>query len=188
MNKQELRKRYKQKREELSEIEIKHFEQIIYRQIVAFDFSSVHTIHIFLPIKRQKEVNTYPIIDFLRKEGKQIIISKSDFKTSTLTHFLFEKDTSLEVNKWGIPEPVGATEVNVKEIDFVFVPLLISDEQNYRVGYGKGFYDRFLSACKKEVKTMGLNFFPPIKKIEDINEFDVPLDVVLYAKQMNKKK
>lgn len=182
MKKQTLRKLYKQKRTNLSEEEIKSFQENIFQQILKIDFSSEKNIHIFLPIEKQKEINTYPIIEFLQKIGKQIIISKSDFKTNTLTHFIFDCNTVLKTNEWGIPEPINATQIDVKQIDLVFVPLLISDKKNYRVGYGKGFYDRFLSECKPTVKTIGLNFFKPITQIENINEFDVPLDLILYPK------
>lgn len=182
MQKKELRKLYKQKRENLSEKEIVKIQDNIEQQVFNLNFSAINNVHIFLPIKKQKEINTYPIIDFLRKQNKQIIISKSDFSTHTLTHFIFDEKTDLEVNKYGIPEPTNAKKIDVKEIDLVFVPLLISDAKNYRVGYGKGFYDRFLTECKKGTKTIGLNFFSPIKNIEDINEFDVPLNQVIYPK------
>lgn len=183
MNKNELRKIYKQKRNELSSETIHLLEKDIYQQVFEYDFSTVHNIHIFLPIEKQKEINTYPIIDFLRNQGKNIIISKSNFTDATLTHYLFEKDTVLELNKYGIPEPKNAKRVSVKVIDLVFVPLLISDEKQYRVGYGKGFYDRFLSDCKESVKTIGLNYYKPIHFIDDLNEFDFPLQKVIYPKK-----
>jgi 5-formyltetrahydrofolate cyclo-ligase len=179
MKKIELRKLYKQKRKELSEDTIMKLQEKMYAQIFQLDFSESQNIHVFLPIERQKEINTYPIIAFLRSKSKNIIVSKSDFNTATLTHFILEKDTELSINEYGIPEPVNAKEIDVKDIDLVFVPLLISDENRYRVGYGKGFYDRFLSLCKPSVKTIGLNFFEPIKEISDINEFDVPLDIMI---------
>ncbi|MFY7672729.1 5-formyltetrahydrofolate cyclo-ligase [Tenacibaculum sp. MEBiC06402] len=179
MKKFELRKLYKQKRKELSDDEIMSLQEKMYAQIFKLDFSDVENVHIFLPIERQKEINTYPIIAFLRSKNKSIIVSKSDFVTTKLTHFLLEKDTELKISEYGIPEPENAKEVNVKDIDLVFVPLLISDEKKFRVGYGKGFYDRFLSSCKTNVKTIGLNFFPPIERISDVNEYDVPLDVMI---------
>ncbi|WP_420552569.1 5-formyltetrahydrofolate cyclo-ligase [Tenacibaculum aiptasiae] len=182
MKKNELREIYKQKRKSLSKSEIENFEQNIYTQLFEIDFSTYKNIHIFLPIEKQKEINTYPIVAFLRKQKKTIIISKSDFKTNTLQHYIFDNSTTLEINKYGIPEPINAIEFDVKKIDLVFVPLLISDEQNFRVGYGKGFYDRFLSDCKKDVFTIGLNFFKPIDKIEDLNKFDFPLNKIIYPK------
>ena len=181
MNKTELRKLYKQKRNGLSEIEIQQFQETIYQQVFEIDFSLIHTIHIFLSIERLKEINTNPIIDFLLLKKKSIVVSVSDFSTNTLKHFLFDRHTELKVSSYGIPEPINAIEIDVKEIDLVFVPMLISDNKNYRVGYGKGFYDRFLSECRNDVKTIGLNFFKPIEMIEDTHEFDVPLEHVIHA-------
>ena len=89
MNKKELRKTYKQKRKELSKIEIVSLQENIYSQIFNVDFTDIQIIHIFLSIEKQKEINTYPIIDFLRKLKKTIIISKSNFKTNTLQHYIF---------------------------------------------------------------------------------------------------
>ena len=179
MTKQELRAIYKKKRGALTFEAIEELQQTIYAQVFQFDFSGVKNVHVFLPITKQKEIDTYPIIEFLRKKNKTIIISKSCFKTSTLTHFVFDDNTILQINKYGIPEPVEAKEIHPKEIDLVFVPMLISDKRNYRVGYGKGFYDRFLSDCKEDVKTIGLNFFSSVNVIEDVNSFDVSLDQIV---------
>lgn len=182
MKKAFLRKIYKQKRQELLPEEIEKFQKSIYQQIENLDLRDVKNVHLFLSLKKFKEIDTQPIINFFRKHNKQIIVSKSDFTNNTLTHFILETGTKIELNKYGIPEPVNATQVDESIIDLVFVPLLISDEQNYRVGYGKGFYDRFLAKCRKDVKTIGLNFFRPIPKILDLNEFDYPLDNVIYPK------
>jgi 5-formyltetrahydrofolate cyclo-ligase len=56
------------------------------------------------------------------------------------------------------------------------VPLLAFDEKGFRVGYGKGFYDRFLKQCKDGGIKIGLSYFNPIDTIEDAGEFDVPLN------------
>lgn len=182
MEKKQLRKFYKEQRKALTIVQIEEFQQSIYEQVFALSFDEIQNVHIFLPIEQQNEINTYPIIDFLSSIHKNIIVSVSDFNTAKLTHYLLEKTTQLAKNKYGIPEPINAKQVAVTAIDLVFVPLLISDEENYRVGYGKGFYDRFLSECRTDVKTIGLNFFPPISKITDRNEFDIPLGKVIYPK------
>ncbi|HEX8461529.1 MAG TPA: 5-formyltetrahydrofolate cyclo-ligase, partial [Segetibacter sp.] len=62
------------------------------------------------------------------------------------------------------------------EIDLVFVPLLAYDKRGYRVGYGKGFYDRYLSLCKPEVLKVGFSYFGPEESIDDTHQFDVPLN------------
>ena len=182
MIKSELRKLYKQKRNTLSEIEKEQLQKSIYQQVFKLHTENISNVHLFLSMRKFNEIDTIPIINFFREKGKKIIVSRCNFEDDTLSHFYFEKDTQLELNKFGVPEPVNAKEALVKDIDLVFVPMLISDEENYRVGYGKGFYDRFLSECREDTRTIGLNFFSPIKKIEDIHEFDVPLEMVIYPK------
>ncbi|MCL7754014.1 5-formyltetrahydrofolate cyclo-ligase [Polaribacter sp. Z022] len=181
MEKKELRKIYKQKRKELSSKEVENLQENIYKQVFELDLSTIKTVHIFLSIERLFELNTNPIIDFLLLNNKQVVVSVSNFETNTLKHFLFDRKTKLKVSSFGIPEPINGKEIDAKEIDLVFVPLLISDEKNYRVGYGKGFYDRFLAECRTDVKTIGLNFFKPIKEITDLNMHDVALDTVISA-------
>ena len=180
MKKQALRKIYKQKREDLSSQEIQILQENIYQQIFNLDFSGVKTVHVFLTLEKFKEINTQPIISFFRETGKRVVVSKCNFEDNSLSHFYFDEDTELERNKFGVPEPINAQQVDEVELDLIFVPLIISDENNYRVGYGKGFYDRFLLNCRKDALKIGLNFFEPIVKIEDVNEFDVALDTILF--------
>jgi len=182
MFKSDLRKLYKQKRNSLTQTEKEKLQESIYQQIFELQTNYIRTVHLFLSMRKFNEIDTKPIIDFFRDKEKRVIVSRCNFEDDTLSHFYFEKDTKLELNKFGVPEPINAEQANVKDIDLVFVPMLISDEQKYRVGYGKGFYDRFLSECREDTLTVGLNFFPPIKKIEDTHEFDVPLDFVIYPK------
>jgi 5-formyltetrahydrofolate cyclo-ligase len=183
MKKAELRLEYKQKRQDLSFDEIDKLQHNIYKQIYSLDLANIRTIHIFLSLKRFKEIDTKPIIDFFRKNNKKIVVSKTDFKNNNLTHFYLEKETEIRLSKFGVPEPVNAKQVSEQELDLVFVPLLISDEKGFRVGYGKGFYDRFLANCKPNCKKIGLNFFKPISLIDDINEYDIPLDSVIYPEE-----
>lgn len=131
--------------------------------------------HLFLPIEINKEVSTDPIIDLLRQSGKNIVVPKV-INGEELEHFLLEENTVLELNPWGIPEPVGGKRVAVDQIDLVFVPLLAFDKSGHRVGYGKGYYDRFLASCRADVLKIGLSFFEPVEKIGDINRNDIALD------------
>lgn len=185
MNKAELRKVYKQKRLELSQIQIDDYQQNIYQQIQGLSLENIEYVHLFLSLKKFKEIDTEPIINYFKSKHKKVVISKSNFNDNTLKHYLLEENTILSTNKYGISEPENGTEIQSKQLDLVFVPLLISDKQNYRVGYGKGFYDRFLASCKKNVRKIGLNFFKPIQKIEDTNEFDIALDSVIYPMKNN---
>ena len=62
-------------------------------------------------------------------------------------------------------------------INMIFVPLLSFDKNGYRVGYGKGFYDRYLSQCRGDCLKIGFSYFEPLDAIDDTNEFDVPLNL-----------
>ncbi|MFV0248072.1 MAG: 5-formyltetrahydrofolate cyclo-ligase [Tenacibaculum sp.] len=182
MKKNALRTLYKQKRNKLNTAQKTIFEKSIYCQIYSMSFKEFNNIHLFLSIQKHNEINTQPLIDFFRKQNKKIITSKCNFNNNSLSHYYLKKGTELKTNKFGVPEPVNAVEISVKEIDLVFVPLLISDTKNYRVGYGKGFYDRFLASCRKNVKTIGLNYFSPVKTISNLDKFDIPLNTVIYPK------
>jgi 5-formyltetrahydrofolate cyclo-ligase len=182
MKKQELRALYKQKRKDLTEIQIKGLQENIYQQIYNLDLSTVKNVHVFLSILKFKEIDTLPLISYFRNSNKRIVISKCNFKDNTLSHFYFEDDTVLALNKFGVPEPINAEPALESDLDLIFVPLLISDIKKYRVGYGKGYYDRFLSSCRKDAKLIGLNFFEPIQQIEDVNEFDISLHQVICPK------
>ncbi len=87
----------------------------------------------------------------------------------------FTKGHQLSINKWGIAEPEDGKIIAPQLIDLILVPLLCFDKQGYRVGYGKGFYDRFIPRCRADTITIGLSFFEPVDKIEDIDKYDVPL-------------
>jgi 5-formyltetrahydrofolate cyclo-ligase len=182
MKKQELREIYKQKRKNLTEDKIQVFQENIYQQIYNLDISEVENVHLFLSMPKFKEIDTVPLIHYFRGKKKRIVVSTCNFKDNTLSHFYLEEDTVLMFNKFGVPEPVGAEQVVENKLDLLFIPMLISDTKKYRVGYGKGFYDRFLSKCRKDAKFIGLNFFAPIQEIEDANEFDIPLHQVIYPK------
>ena len=182
MKKQELRALYKQKRKDLTEIQIKDLQENIYQQIYNLDLSTVKNVHLFLSMPKFKEIDTAPLITYFRNKNKRIVVSKCNFKDHTLSHFYLEENTILSLNKIGVLEPVAAELVEENKLDLIFIPMLISDDKKFRVGYGKGFYDRFLSNCRKDAKFIGLNFFPPITAIEDKNEFDIPLHQVIYPK------
>ena len=159
MKKKELRETYKQKRKDLSLDEIEKLQENIYQQIYNVDISEVRNVHLFLSMKKFKEIDTEPLINYFRSKNKRIVVSTCNFEDNSLSHFYFDENTILELNKFGVPEPVNAKEVTENELDIIFVPMLISDEKKYRVGYGKGYYDRFLSKCRKDALKIGLNFF-----------------------------
>ncbi|MFV8377438.1 5-formyltetrahydrofolate cyclo-ligase [Flavobacterium sp. LB3R33] len=176
MNKTELRQKYKALRNSLSENEIEEMSLAVANKILTLPIWEKTYFHIFLPITEHHEVNTEFILHLLSGKDKEIIISKSDFDTKKMTHFLLTDNTKIKKNKYNIPEPVDGIIVQSNKIDVVFVPLLAFDKKGHRVGYGKGFYDKFLSECKPDVIKIGLSFFEPEEIIEDVFEGDIQLD------------
>lgn len=139
-------------------------------QIWQFDF-----YHLFLPIHNKREIDTSTILSVLHGKDKHVVIPKVT-ASGTLCHFLLTDSTTLTTNKWGVLEPIGGIAIPPQQLDVVFVPLLAFDEDGNRVGYGKGYYDRFLASCRKDVIKIGLSFFKAEYKITDIHPDDVPLD------------
>ena len=174
--KQELRKKYKGKREKLTPLEIDEMSLAVANMTLKLDIWNNTYFHLFLPIEEQKEINTEYLLHLLSGKDKEIVISKSDFETRKMTHFLLTDNTKIKKNQYNIPEPVDGLEVPSNKIDVVFVPLLAFDKKGNRVGYGKGFYDKFLSECKQDVVMIGLSFFDPEEEIMDIFENDVALN------------
>jgi 5-formyltetrahydrofolate cyclo-ligase len=85
-------------------------------------------------------------------------------------------ETKMRTDRWGIGEPAHDEFVEPAEIDMVVVPLICFDRQGHRVGYGKGYYDRFLSRCRPDCVKVGLSYFGPVGEIDDVWEGDVQLD------------
>lgn len=184
MLKKEARKKLKEARDKLTLDEVEEKSLAIANQILKLDIWGNTYFHVFLPIEEQKEVNTEFILNILQAKDKEIVISKSDFETRSMTHFLLTDNTKIKKNEYNIPEPVNGLPVPTEMIDVVFVPLLAYDKQGNRVGYGKGFYDKFLSECNPNVVKIGLSFFEPEELIEDVFENDVRLDFCVHPNEI----
>ena len=191
MDKKEARKKSKEARKQLSQEEIEDKSLAIANQLLRMDTVPSGRLvwdklyyHLFLTIEEQKEINTEYILQILAGKDKEIVISKCEFATLGMTHFLLTDNTKIKKNSYNVPEPVDGLEVPDAKIDVVFVPLLAYDKQGNRVGYGKGFYDNFLSKCKPETIKIGLSFFPPEEKINDVSANDVKLDFCVTAEEI----
>lgn len=183
MNKKDLRKKYKELRDQLSEDEIEAKSMAIANRLLQLDtipngrqvWEQTY-FHLFLSIEEQKEVDTEFILQILAGKDKEIVVAKSNFKTLEMTHYLLTDNTKFQKNDYNIYEPVDGLEVPVSKIDVVFVPLLAYDKKGNRVGYGKGFYDKFLSKCREDIIKIGLSFFEPEDAIAAVSQTDIRLD------------
>ena len=176
MDKKELRLHYKKLRQALSIDEIEDKSLAIANRLLTMDIWNNIYFHLFLTMEQQHEVHTDFILNILAGKDKEVIVSRSDFETHSMIHYLLTDNTRLVKSAFGIPEPIDGIEVPSNKIDVVFVPLLAFDAKGQRVGYGKGFYDRFLNECKPDVVKIGLSFFEAENELIETYETDVPLN------------
>lgn len=180
MTKQELRKIYLQKRKALSEAEYSQLNFQLYQNFFShIDVSFIRVLHTFLPIASKKEVDTWLIIDRIRREFPQVRISipRVNSQTGVFDSFYFEGLHQLATNELGIQEPKQGIPTEPEKVDVVLIPLLAYDATGHRVGYGKGFYDKFLSTCRPDCKKIGLSLFEAEEKIADVHTLDVTLNL-----------
>lgn len=177
MLKSEARAIYLAKRKSISFEEKVLLDHAILTEFKKIDFTTIKCIHIYLPVISQNECNTYPIIEFIQENYPQINIAipKANFENGNMNAVFFNASTQLAKNNLGIEEPINGAIINPTIIDMVICPLLAFDLKGNRVGYGKGFYDRFLGQCKADVIKIGISYFEPVNNFTDCNEFDLPL-------------
>ena len=178
MTKAELRKFYLNERLSLSEGDLEKFNAAICDNFFAhIDLQNIKVLHSFIPMLNTKEPDTWKIINKIRRQIPRIKISvpKINLKSIEIENFYFVNEEQLKPNPWGIPEPEYGEPTKTEDIDLVLVPMLVADQQGHRVGYGKGFYDKFLATCRPSCLSVGLCFYEPIDRIDDINTFDMPL-------------
>lgn len=184
MEKDQLRRLYKDKRMALPPGELERLSESIIEQTLTNFQLSGKTISLFLPIERHREINTYHLWERAINLGATIAVPKTNFETLEMRHYLFEQTDQLELNERGIPEPKKGKVIAADRFDVVFVPLLAVDKSGNRVGYGKGFYDRFLRKCSPSCQFIGLHYFDLEEKIDDVLPTDVKLNAVVTPTQV----
>ena len=182
MTKAELRKQILARRGALSPDERRDLSgRIADSFFTHFDLASVSYLHLFIPIERFNEVDTRPILERIWHEYPYVVtvVPRVDFEENELANLRFDPDTEVVQNSWNIAEPTHDDFVESELIDMVLVPGLAFDTRGHRVGYGKGYYDRFLARCREDCVKVGLSFFEPVDRIEDTHSGDVTINFVL---------
>lgn len=165
MTKPELRAKYMTLRKRLSSEEIEDLSLKIANSALELPIWEASYYHVFLSISEKHEINTEYLLHILQGKDKSIVIPKANFDTGEMKHILLQENTLLRVSKYGIPEPEAGIEIPSEQIEVVFVTLLAFDNHGNRIGYGKGFYDRFLAKCNPKAIFVGLSLFEAEDKI-----------------------
>jgi len=183
MLKSALRKQALARRSSLTDQQVVELNEKLLAQFKTLDLSVIKSLHIFLPIVARKEPDTFLIIDWLQLHHPdiQIVVPRADFATSLMSHYSYQGKEDLLNNHYHIPEPQKAKPF-IGVPDMVIIPLLTFDEKGYRVGYGKGFYDRFLQNINTQ--KIGLSFFDAVEEIIDVHLNDIRLDKCITPNQV----
>ncbi len=191
MLKSELRKIYLTRQKNLLPQErAEKSEQIASSFFRNFDLSPIEFLHCFVSIEKFNEIDTKPIFERVWREFPSVetLVPRVNFQTGEIENLKFTPETNLVQNIWQIHEPTHDESVEVGKNDLVLVPLLAFDKSGCRVGYGKGFYDKFLKNCRADCLKIGLSYFPPVAEITDTRDFDVQLDFCITPEEIFKGK
>ena len=139
-------------------------------------YKQAKTIYGYLPYNQ--EVRTVPMLEQAQKDGKRVAVPKC---YGDEMRFIWLDDlTAVEKGYAGIPEPVADGPVADDETALVLMPGMAFDPQGHRIGYGGGFYDKFL-AQEPNHPTLALCYEFQMLPYLETEEYDIPVDTVLWA-------
>ena len=185
MNKTQLREAYQKKRALLTQQEVLQFSILIAENLFNnINFQKGNSVHLFLPITSKNEINTYPIVSRLEKMGVNIIVPITDFKQKKMTSVSYQAGQETSLNK-GIPEPIDKTIFKDNKLTHILIPLTVFDQKGYRIGYGGGFYDRFLPKLSHTVQKIGLSVFEAVDNCHP-DQHDIRLNACITANNFNR--
>jgi 5-formyltetrahydrofolate cyclo-ligase len=178
MTKQQARNIYRKKRDQVSSTDKMKWDDLLLIQFQSIEIPFLEYVLSFYPIEQNNEPNTFLITDYLhfRNPNLQICYPRTNLTNNTMQAVICNADSIFEANAYNIPEPLDTEIADATAIDLVIIPLLAFDEKGNRVGYGKGFYDRYLKECRDDCIKVGFSYFEAFDSVDDPHEFDVPLD------------
>ena len=177
MNKAAIRKEYKKKRLEISEHDLLKWEDLMLIRFQELDIEIPETMMVYAAMESAGEFDPEYIVEYCAFKNPSLKVAYPVINTNKeMAAIAVDTDTAFAEHAFGMKEPVGGEQIPPEIIDLVIVPLLAFDKKGFRVGFGKGYYDKFLKECRKDCLKIGVSFFEPIDKIEDIHDGDVKLD------------
>ncbi|WP_157558132.1 5-formyltetrahydrofolate cyclo-ligase [Niabella aurantiaca] len=178
MLKSEARTVYLQKRAQLTLKQQAVWDDLLLIRVQQLPMPPLHSVFSYAAIARRKEISTDAILGYLefRNPGVRFAYPVYDPVSSVMNAIWVDDETLFSINEFGISEPQNGPVAHPRELDLIFVPLLCFDERGYRVGYGKGVYDRYLKELRPDAMIVGLSYFEPVPRIADTDKFDVPLN------------
>ncbi|MBQ3176923.1 MAG: 5-formyltetrahydrofolate cyclo-ligase [Clostridia bacterium] len=181
--KDDIREEYKQRRVEMP-IEERHRRDEAICHVAEGLVSFRYAEYVLLYAATEGEIDVNAIAELALEKGKKVCFPRCDKKTHTMTYHMVNSLDELAVDSYGILEPAEDAPVYEPDKDtgaaVCFVPGLVYDKAGYRLGYGKGFYDRYLSAFSG--CTIGVVYSDYILPVVPRGRFDVSVDILLTEK------
>ena len=181
-NKFFLRKSFKKQRSLLDIHQVKELNTRIFKNLLELNIWEKSCYHLYLSNEINNEAETGEIINLLFKKHKRVFVPK--IQGSNLMNIEIDNNTNYSLNYLGIKEPISSNQKDTNLLEVIFVPLLAFDKLGHRVGYGGGYYDKFLGNIKDDILKIGLSLFEPIDKIQDIEKHDISLDYTITPKRV----
>ncbi len=175
MLKSAARKLLLNQRQALTNTDCLKMDDLLLIQFQRLDWSNVQCIGSFFPLEAHNEPNSLLLIKYLKAILPGLVVAYPRVDENTATMQFYVETDHLELNRWGIYEPLPIELVRQEQMDAVLVPLIGFDLVGHRIGFGKGFYDRYFENYPLHKPRIGISYFEPVSKIEDTHEFDVPL-------------
>ena len=179
MNKATLRKLYIDKRTSLQADEVNQLNANLLEQFQQLPLPGhIELVMSFKPMPKFNEPNVELLLKHLQtqKSNIEVALPKVNKGSQTISAYKIDTTTQFTTSGFSIVEPLSDKPIAPQEVDMVLVPLLTFDPSGYRVGYGKGMYDKFLQQCRHDTLKVGISFFEAVDSIDDIHSFDIPLD------------
>jgi 5-formyltetrahydrofolate cyclo-ligase len=178
--KREIRKEYLERRGRLTQAGKLSFDRLLAdRFFSSINLLPVRWLHTYLPRARSNEPDTWLLIDRLRREFPQTLIAVPRMgPADSMEHIVYEGLHQIRESQLGIPEPVSGTPADITRLNLVVCPLVCADVNGHRLGYGKGYYDRFLSRLPAGCLKVGLSYFEPLPALP-ADEWDVAIDLLI---------
>ena len=186
MIKNTVRKEFLQRRMDILEEDLHQQTALMAFNFKKLSLPPVKYLLSYNPVISRREFDITVCEDLVKQQNPALRIAwpKVHVDMLDMEAGLVEKDGLFIKNRFNILEPIGGAIVEPEKLDVIFVPLVAFDTRGFRVGYGKGYYDKYLARCREDAVKIGFSYFEAVEYIEDIADFDVPLNFCITPRRI----
>lgn len=179
MSKNEIRNKIINLRNNLTEEEMKKANNRIKDKVINSDIYK-NAKSIFIYVSFGSEVSTTDIINDALQSGKEVYVPKTNKKAKEMEAIRIYNLNNMTVDKWGILEPINVDKDKIgKEFDLIIMPGVAFDRKGNRIGYGGGYYDKYISKYQKKTTLLALAYDIQIVDNIESEEHDIRVDYII---------